>query len=520
VSTFPWVSVLAGVLLLGSAVVALLPKRSHALAKYVSLGVALLGLVIVAVMWIGVYKTDGAPIQMEEARQWIPLLGANYHVGVDGVRLSLLAMSGVLLPIVIIAGWKDVDDRESVKGYFAWLLSVGGLAVLVFTSFDLLLFYIVFEASLIPIYFLIGRYGGPQRAYAAVKFLLYSLLGGLFMLAALIALWVYSTPPGTNMHGTFDLNVLINTIHLTTTQENWIFAGFFIAFAIKAPMVPVHTWLPDAASQATPATSTLLIGVLDKIGTFGMLMILMPLFPGASSYFAPAIIVLAVISIIYGALLAIGQKDLLRLIGYTSISHFGYIILGIYAFTPQGESGAALYMVSHGISTAMWLLVVGFLISRRGSQFISAYGGVQKVAPWLAGMFLIAGLASLSLPGLAGFVAEFLVLVGTFQVYVWAAVVGTLGIILAAVYVLWAYQRVFTGPVVDAVKNMKDLVPREFIALAPLALLLLVLGFFPQVVLNVTNPTTKAVLHSSGLEVIKPPAVPVSAASAAEGVSK
>jgi NADH-quinone oxidoreductase subunit M len=515
------VSVLAGVLLLGSVVVALLPKRSHALAKYVSLGVALVGLVIVAVMWIGVYKTDGANIQMEELHSWIPFLGANYHVGVDGVRLSLLAMSGVLLVVVIIAGWKDVDDRESVKGYFAWLLSVGGLAVLVFTSFDLLLFYIFFEASLIPIYFLIGRYGGPQRAYAAVKFLLYSLLGGLFMLAALIALWVYSRQQGANGGiGTFDLTLLIQHIQLTTTQENWIFAGFFIAFAIKAPMVPVHTWLPDAASQATPATSTMLIGVLDKIGTFGMLMILLPLFPEASNYFAPAIVVVAVISIIYGALLAIGQKDLLRLIAYTSISHFGYIVLGIYAFTPQGESGAALYMVSHGISTAMWLLVVGFLISRRGSQFISAYGGVQKVAPWLAGMFLIAGLASLSLPGLAGFVAEFLVLVGTFQVYVWAAVLGTLGIILAAVYVLWAYQRVFTGPVVDAVKNMKDLVPREFAALAPLALLLLVMGFFPQVVLNVTNPTTKAVLHSSGLEVIKPPAVPVSAASAAEGVSK
>jgi NADH-quinone oxidoreductase subunit M len=513
------VSVLAGVLLLGSVVVALLPKRSHALAKYVSLGVALLGLVIVAVMWIAVYEPHGATIQMDELYRWIPILGANYHVGVDGVRLSLLAMSGVLLPVVIIAGWKDVDDRESVKGYFAWLLSVGALAVIVFTAFDLLLFYIAFEASLVPIYFLIGRYGGPQRAYAAVKFLLYSLLGGLFMLAALIALWVYSgnqfqTGP------TFDLTLLIQHIHLTTTQENWIFAGFFIAFAIKAPMVPVHTWLPDAASQATPATSAMLIGVLDKIGTFGMLMILLPLFPGASHYFAPAIIVLAVISIIYGALLAIGQKDLLRLIGYTSISHFGYIILGIYAFTPQGESGAALYMVSHGISTAMWLLVVGFLISRRGSQFISAYGGVAKVAPWLAGMFLIAGLASLSLPGLAGFVAEFLVLVGTFQVYVWAAVIGTLGIILAAVYVLWAYQRVFAGPVVDAVKNFKDLVPREFLALAPLGLLLLAIGFFPQVVLNVTNPTTKAVLHSSGLEVIKPPAVPVSAASAAEGVSK
>ncbi len=517
-STFPWVSVLAGVLLVGAVVVALLPKRNHALAKWVSLAVALIGLAIVGVMWFAVYKPHGTTIQMVEIHQWIPALGANYHVGVDGVRLSLLAMSGVLLPVVLIAGWKDVDDRESVKGYFAWLLSVGALAVIVFTSYDLLLFYIAFEASLVPIYFLIGRYGGPQRAYAAVKFLLYSLVGGLFMLAALIALWVYS---GRQFPGaTFDLTVLINHIHLTTSEGRWIFAGFFLAFAIKAPMVPVHTWLPDAASQATPATSTMLIGVLDKIGTFGMLMILLPLFPEASHFFAPAIVVLAVISIVYGALLAIGQKDLLRLIGYTSISHFGYIVLGIYAFTPQGESGAALYMVSHGLSTAMWLLVTGFLITRRGSQFISAFGGVQKVAPWLAGMYLIAGLASLSLPGMAGFVSEFLVLVGAFQVYVWAAVIGTLGIVLAAIYVLWTYQRVFTGPVVDAVRNFVDLVPREFAALVPLAALLLVIGFGPQTVLHVTNPTTKAVLTNSGLEVVKPPAVKVSLASAAEGVSK
>jgi NADH-quinone oxidoreductase subunit M len=516
VSTFPWVSVLAGVLFVGAVIVALLPKRNHALAKWFSLAVSLVGLAIVMVMWLGVYKTDGTTIQMVEKHQWIPALGAAYHVGVDGVRLSLLVMSGILLVVAIIAGWKDSDDRESVKGYFAWLIATSALAVIVFTSFDLLLFYIAFEASLIPIYFLIGRWGGPQRAYAAVKFLLYSLLGGLFMLAALIALWVYS---GQQFVGaTFDLTVLINNLHLTTSQEYWIFAGFFLAFAIKAPMVPVHTWLPDAASQATPATSTLLIGVLDKIGTFGMLMILMPLFPAASHHFAPVIIVFAVISIIYGALLAIGQKDLLRLIGYTSISHFGFIVLGIYSFTAQGASGAALYMVAHGISTAMWLLVTGFLISRRGSQFISAFGGVAKVAPWLAGMYLIAGLGALSLPGLAGFVPEFLVLVGTFQVYVWAAVIGTLGIILAAVYVLWAYQRVFTGPPVDAVRNFKDLTPREFVAMVPLAALLIVIGFVPMTVLHTTNPTTKAVLQSSGLEVVKPPAVPLS--TTAEGVSK
>jgi len=293
-----------------------------------------------------------------------------------------------------------------------------------------------------------------------------------------------------------------------------LFLGFFVAFAIKAPLVPFHTWLPDTASQATPATSTMLIGVLDKIGTFGMLLIALPLFGEASSFFAPAIIVLAVVSILYGALLAIGQNDLLRLIAYTSVSHFGFIVLGIYVFTRPGTSGSAVYMVSHGLTTAMWLLLTGFLISRRGTQLIAGYGGVRQVAPVLAGLYLVAGLAALSLPGLASFVGEFLVLVGTFEVSVWAAAFATLGIVLAAVYVLWTYQRIFTGAAGTAVSAMRDLGRREIAAMVPLVVLLVLLGVAPQPLLDTVNPTVDAVL--TAVDKTDPPPTLSGAAAGAE----
>jgi NADH-quinone oxidoreductase subunit M len=349
---------------------------------------------------------------------------------------------------------------------------------------------VFFEAMLIPMYFMIGSYGTGQRQYAAVKFLLYSLLGGLLMLIAVIALYVYSLQAG---HGTF-LFTPLSHLALSPVASRWLFLGFFVAFAIKAPLWPFHTWLPDAAGSAQPGAAVLLVGVLDKVGTFGMIRYCLELFPSGAHYFTPVIIAAAVVGVLYGAIVAIGQRDLKRLIAYSSVSHMGLITLGIFVMTSQGQAGAVLYMVNHGFATGALFIIAGFMIARRKSSLIADYGGVQKVAPLLAGTFLIAGLAGLALPGLNTFVSEFLVLIGTFTKYQAAAVAATVGIILAAIYILWMYQRTMTGPVRPGLEGMPDLKARELWAVGPLIALIVVLGVFPQPVLKLINPAVHQTL--------------------------
>ncbi|MCL2535394.1 MAG: NADH-quinone oxidoreductase subunit M, partial [Nocardiaceae bacterium] len=335
---------------------------------------------------------------------------------------------------------------------------------------------------------------------AAVKFLLYNLFGGLIMLAAVIGLYVVTAgadSPFTS--GTFDFRGIVAAVSsgdlaISAPVANALFLGFMFAFAVKAPLWPLHSWLPDAAVQSTPVSAVLMMAVVDKVGTFAMLRYCLQLFPDAAQYFAPLVITLSVIGIVYGALLAIAQTDVMRLIAYTSISHFGFIVLGIFAMTSQGQSGGVLYMVNHGISTAALMLVAGFLVSRRGTRVIADYGGVQKVAPILAGTFLIAGLATLSLPGLAPFVSEFLVLVGAYTRYPVAAVLATIALVLAALYVLWLYQRMMTGPVTDGSERVGDLRRRELAVVAPLIALLLVLGLYPKPILDVITPAVTGTL--------------------------
>ncbi len=376
----------------------------------------------------------------------------------------------------------------------ALMLVLDTMMIGVFAATDVFLFYVFFEAMLIPMYFMIGSFGVGPRQYAAVKFLLYSLLGGLLMLVAVIALYVYAgQSASTGHHGTFLFYSLAH-LALSSTVQKWLFLGFFIAFAIKAPLWPFHTWLPDAAASAQPGAAVLMLGVMDKVGTFGIIRYCLELFPDGFHYFTPVILVLAVISIIYGAIVAIGQTSMKRLIGYTSISHFGFIVLGIFALTSQGESGATLYMVNHGFATGALLLLAGFLIVRRGSDRIADYGGVQKVAPVLAGLFLVAGLAGLSLPGLSTFVSEFLVLVGTFSRYKVAGSFAVAGIVLAAIYILWMYQRTMNGPTVDAVSAMPDLRLRELLAVVPLVALIIAMGVYPKPVLDVINPAVNATM--------------------------
>ena len=478
--------------LIGSVVVFLLPAAKAALAKLVSLGFAVATLLGTALIAIGMDNSTGA-LQLVESYDWIPAFGISWTMGVDGISVALIVMAAILVPIVMIAGWWDAETagRGSVKGFFSLILVLEALIIGVFAANDLFVFYVFFEAMLFPIYFLIGRFGGPQRAYAAMKFLLYSLVGGLFMLASLIGLYVVSGRElGT---GTFDFETL-TTLNMDPNTQKMLFLGFFFAFAVKAPMVPFHTWLPDATAEATPGTSTLLVGVLDKVGTFGMLHFLLPIFPEASKFYAPAIIVLAVISIFYGALLAIGQTDVMRLVAFTSISHFGFIVLGIFVMTSQGLSGSSFYMVNHGFSTGALFLVMGYLVSRRGSKRISDFGGVQKVAPLLTGVFLLAGLSGLALPGMSSFISEFLVLAGTFAVNQPAAIVATLGIVVAAVYILWLYQRMMTGvPSKEVAETVTEISRREMIAIAPVLAIIIALGFAPQFALNLINPAVEQI---------------------------
>ncbi len=537
--TLPWLSVLWLLPVVGAALVLAVPRAKRQLARVTALVFSLLTLGW-AVAVAAKFAPNGAEFQLTESHSWIKAFGVSYALGMDGIALALTLMTVALMPMVLLASWHDVDptrhgdpaagasqdaapDRlgRAPHVFFALMLLVEGMVIVSFEATDVFLFYVFFEAMLVPMYFLIGSYGGGQRSYAAVKFLLYNLLGGLVMLASVIGLYVVTARHGV---GTFDFATISHAVNsgalgISPGVEKALFLGFMFAFAIKAPLWPFHTWLPDALTEATPGNAVLITCLVDKVGTFAMLRYCLQLFPNAARTFTPLIIVLAVVGILYGALVAVGQKDIKRLLAYTSVSHFGFIVLGIFVFTSQGQAGATLYMVNHGFSTAALFLVAGFMISRRGSRLISDFGGVHKVAPLMAGTFLVAGLSMLSLPGLSPFVSEFLVLVGSFVHYRVAAVLATAGIILAALYVLVLYQRTMTGPLAPGAENMKDLRPRELWAVGPLLLVLVVLGVYPKPALDVINPAvnrTLTVIHTQD----PPPSVGTASAGITTGGNK
>ncbi|GAA0452570.1 NADH-quinone oxidoreductase subunit M [Streptomyces sp. NPDC046215] len=513
--SFPLLTVTAAVPAAGAVLTAAVPAARRTAAKWLALGFSLATLVLAAVQLVRFDPDAEGPFQLTESHAWIKDFGVRYELGVDGIGVVLIALTALLIPFIMLAGWHDADPPAGAaggssrwrptQGFFALILMVEAMVVISFEATDIFLFYVFFEAMLVPMYFLIGGFGdraggrgeeetAAQRSYAAVKFLLYNLAGGLIMLAAVIGL--YAVTADQLGAGTFSLQEIVRAradgeLDLATSTERALFLGFFFAFAVKAPLWPLHTWLPNAMGEATAPVAVLITAVVDKVGTFAMLRFCLQLFPEASKWATPVIVVLALVSILYGALLAVGQRDIKRLVAYASISHFGFIVLGIFAMTTQAQGGAALYMVNHGISTAALMLVAGFLISRRGSRLIADYGGVQKVAPVLAGTFLIGGLATLSLPGLAPFVSEFLVLVGTFSRYPAAGVVATVGIVFAALYVLVLYQRTMTGPVKDEVRSMPDLRPRELLVVAPLIALLLFLGVYPKPVTQILDPAVE-----------------------------
>jgi NADH-quinone oxidoreductase subunit M len=512
--------------LVGALVVAPMKANPRG-AKLTALGFALVELVLTVVTWFAYSvpaAASGTRFQLELSVDWIPAFGTHFALGVDGIALVMLALIAVLVPIVMAFSWEEkFPEGRTMSGFYGLILATQCLLVGVFAATDVFLFYVFFEAMLVPMYFLIGRFGGPRRQYAAVKFFLYSLFGGLIMLASLIGMYVVSRDQlGAGTFSWADLQRIAANVPEST--QIWLFLGFFVAFAIKAPLVPFHTWLPDAGAEAPVGAGVLLVGVLDKVGTFGFLRYCLPLFPLASKTLAPLVLTLAVIGILYGALLAVGQTDMKRFVAYTSIAHFGFIALGIFSFSSQAFAGATLYMVNHGISTGMLFIVVGLLVFRGGSRLVGDYGGVHKVAPLLAGALLVAGLSSLALPGTNSFISEFLVLIGSYPRQPVYTILATVGIIFAALYVLWFYQRTMQGPLrgaavlgaleraggpgtmldpaVSAKKpgsGFPDLSKRELGVLTPLIVLILVLGFFPGPVLDVITPSVVATMNEVGL---------------------
>ena len=491
--TFPWLTVLGILPIIGG--LALLLPMGRSAARPLGMFFALLTLALglgVAGLYLG-----GADLAVQVP--WIRAFGAWWALGVDGMGLAMILLTVVLTPLVLLAEWEPPAGRWSAQSFFALVLILEGLALFVFTSTDVLLFYLFFEATLIPTYFLIVGFGGERRGYAAIKFLLFSLAGGLIMLASVVGLFAVSASQGTPSYLIGDLAAL----RIDGDLGRWLMLGFLVAFIIKAPMVPLHTWLPDTAAQSTPGTATLLVGVLDKIGTFGMIRFCLGLFPEASVWVAPFMTVFAVISILWGALAAIGSTNMMRMVAYTSVSHFGFMVLGLYAFTTTSQTGSIFYMLNHGFSTAALFLIVGFLAKRRGSYDIDAYGGVQKVAPVAAGVLLLAGLSALSLPGMATFVSEFLVIAGSWTRNPVITVFALPGVVFAAVYVLAIlYKRTMTGPVTEQSEKAftgRDLTGIEKAVMVPIIAMLLFFGFVPQPAVSMVEPTAKATMEYVGV---------------------
>lgn len=484
--------------LIGAFLVSVTGPAGKTLARPIGL-LAALATLGVALASLASFDPSSAKIQFAETYSWIPALGVSYALGVNGIGYVMILLSTVLVPVCMVALWNVADGKDGVDGarvrnFVALTLVLETMMIGVFAARDVFLFYVFFEAMLVPAFFMISGFGNPGARKAAVRFLLYGLAGGLIMLVAVIGLYLQG--PGGEQG--FLIDSLTGLEYSSASLERWLFLGFFLAFAIKAPMWPLHTWLPLAAEKAPPGVSVLVVGVLDKVGTFGMMTLCLVLFPDASTWAAPAVIMLALASLIAGGLGAIGSTDIQRLIAYTSISHFGLIVMGIFAMTQTGQSGAMLYMVNHGFSTAALFLVAGMLVARRGSQQIADFGGYQRVVPWLAGSFLIAGLSSLALPGLSSFVSEFLVIVGTFERYTWAAVVGCAGLVLSAMYILITYKRMMTGPTPENT-GWRDMSWREAVIVAPLMAVIIGFGFYPQPLLDLVNPAVQHTMTQLGV---------------------
>ena len=486
--TLSWTVPLIGALLL--LLVGNADGRRDGLVRWIALGGSLLTGVVTLILWAA-FDGASADYQFVERYEWIPAFGIEYFVGVDGISLLLVVLTGFLTPIALLSSWGSV--KKKVKEFSIFILALEAAMIGVFISLDLFLFYMFWDAMLIPMYFLIGIWGYDRRVYAAIKFMLYTMAGSVLMLIAILGLaYLHSVTTGSY---SFDIEKL-SMLEIGPQAQMWFFLAFTLAFAIKVPLFPFHTWLPDAHVQAPTAGSVILAGVLLKMGTYGLLRFSFPLFPLAATYFAPALALLAVIGIVYGALVAMIQPDMKKLVAYSSVSHLGFVVLGICAMNAQGVQGAVYQMLAHGVSTGGLFLIVGMLSDRRHTRLISAFGGLKAPMPRLTTSFLIITLASIGLPGLNGFVGEFLIMIGAFRWYPQMVFVAGLGVILSAVYMLWMFQRVFFGDVVhEENAGLSDLRPREWAAVLPLLVAALVMGIFPTLFLRPTEASVNKLVQ-------------------------
>jgi NADH-quinone oxidoreductase subunit M len=498
---FPLLTTMVLLPIAAAVVVALLPKSRPETVKLVGL-LASVATGVLTVIALVQFKTHEPGFQFVSQHEWIKDFGISWKLGVDGISLFLVVLTGVLFPISL-AGPKVNRD---VKSYVCWMLVLEGACLGSFLALDLLVFFLFFELTLVPMYFIIAGWGYENRVYASLKFFLYTFLGSAVMLVGLVTLVFLSAKGG--LHVSFDLETLAARHNIAAPTARWLFLAFAAGFAVKVPVFPLHTWLPDAHTEAPTAGSVILAGVLLKLGTYGLLRFGLFLFPQAAKDLAPVLLTLAVIGITYGAIVAAVQRDLKRLIAYSSVAHLGFIVLGTFAFTTQALSGGIIQMVNHGLSTGALFLLVGMIVERRHTRAISELNGLAKSMPVLAAVFMLVMLSSVGLPGLNGFVGEFLILIGTFVTRRWWAVVATSGVILAAVYLLWAYQRVFHGEPSEENASLPDMTWRERGVMLPLVVLIVFLGVYPKPVLDRIEPSVKQlVTHMQDQSNLKEPPV-------------